>query len=190
MREAARSPNAAGQAELFERPPQRWVEVDFSAVRVDGTRNLGGPWLALQLIGKLGLKSELDRLMPPGREEVPWSIMALVLVICRLCDPSSELRIAEHLVRADGFGGPAGRRRQKRSTTIGCTGRRSELLHKEELEKHLKNRLGELFSLSYDLLYDVASTYFEDERLSNDLAQQDIRVTAGGTASRSASRWW
>jgi hypothetical protein len=52
----------------------------------------------MQLIGKLGLRSELDRLMPAGREAVPWSLMALVLVICRLCDPSSELRIAESLV--------------------------------------------------------------------------------------------
>ena len=31
-----------------------------------------------------------------GREEIPWSLMALVLVLCRLCDPSSELHIAEH----------------------------------------------------------------------------------------------
>ena len=34
--------------------------------------------------------------------------------------------------------------------------------HKESLEKHLKNRLGDLFGLEYDLLlYDVTSTYFE-----------------------------
>ena len=38
-----------------------------------------------------------------------------------------------------------------------------ELLpHKEALEVHLKNRLGELFQLEYDLLlYDVTSTFFE-----------------------------
>jgi len=35
---------------------------------------------------------------------------------------------------------------------------------KVELEKHLKSRLGELFSLEYDLLlYDVTSAYFEGE---------------------------
>jgi hypothetical protein len=40
-----------------------------------------------------------------------------------------------------------------------------ELLpHKEELEAHLKSRLGELFKLDYDLLlYDVTSTYFEGQ---------------------------
>src|SRR5581483_8732663 len=75
----------------------RWVEVDPSAVRVERTREFGGPWLALQIINKLGLGKVLDELMPAGREDVPWAVMAMVLVICRLCDPSSELRIAEHL---------------------------------------------------------------------------------------------
>ena len=47
------------------------------------------------------------------------------------------------------------------------------LPHKEELEKHLKNRLGELFDLDYDLLlYDVTSTYFEGEAKRNELAQR------------------
>lgn len=88
------------QARMFGEPPggaPRWVEVDVAAVRVEGARTFGGPWLALQIIRKLGLKELLDRLMPAGREDVPWPIMSLVLVICRLCDPSSELRIAEHL---------------------------------------------------------------------------------------------
>jgi len=35
------------------------------------------------------------------------------------------------------------------------------LPHKDALEKHLKQRLGELFQIEYDLLlYDVTSTYF------------------------------
>jgi len=71
----------SSQPAFFDSPPApRYVEVDLSAVRVDGTRSFGGTWLALQLIGRLGLKSELDRLMPGGREDVPWSIMPLVLV--------------------------------------------------------------------------------------------------------------
>jgi hypothetical protein len=47
------------------------------------------------------------------------------------------------------------------------------LPHKEELEKHLKNRLGELFDLDYNLLlYDVTSTYFAGEAERNELAQR------------------
>ncbi len=38
------------------------------------------------------------------------------------------------------------------------------LPHKEQLEVHLKHRLGELFEIEYDLLlYDVTSTYFEGQ---------------------------
>jgi transposase len=47
------------------------------------------------------------------------------------------------------------------------------LPHKEALEVFLKERLGELFSLQYDLLlYDVTSTYFEGEAKGNPLAQR------------------
>ena len=45
----------------------------------------------------LGLPEFLRHVMPRGLEEIPWWAMSLILVICRLCDPSSELRIAEHL---------------------------------------------------------------------------------------------
>lgn len=164
---------SAEQPELFNTPPTRWVEVDFWAVRVEGTRDFGGPWLALQLISKLGLKAVFDQLMPAGREEVPWSIMSLVLVICRLCEPSSELRIAEHLFEksalADLLGVGVGKVNDDRLYRA-----LDELLpHKAELERRLKNRLGELFGLSYDLLlYDVTSTYFEGQAEGNELAQR------------------
>ena len=49
-----------------------------------------------------------------------------------------------------------------------------ELLpHKAKLETFLKDTLGELFDLEYDLLlYDVTSTYFEGEAKANPLAQR------------------
>ena len=65
-------------------------------MRVENRRDFGGPWLGLELVEQLGLKEFLERTIPAGREEIPWSLMALVLVLCRLCDPSSELHIAEH----------------------------------------------------------------------------------------------
>jgi len=47
------------------------------------------------------------------------------------------------------------------------------LPHKEALEVFLKNRLGELFGLEYDLLlYDVTSTYFEGLAAANPLARR------------------
>jgi transposase len=47
------------------------------------------------------------------------------------------------------------------------------LPHKETLERHLKDRLGTLFDLDYDLLlYDVTSTYFEGLCEGNPQAQR------------------
>jgi hypothetical protein len=47
------------------------------------------------------------------------------------------------------------------------------LPHKPALEKHLKEKLGELFELDYDLLlYDVTSTYFEGQAEKNAQAQR------------------
>ena len=45
------------------------------------------------------------------------------------------------------------------------------LPHKDSLERHLRQRLGELFDLDYELLlYDVTSTYFEGLAEGNELA--------------------
>jgi hypothetical protein len=40
-----------------------------------------------------------ERLLPCGREDIPWATMAAILVIARLCEPSSELHIAEDWYR-------------------------------------------------------------------------------------------
>ncbi len=65
-----------------------------NACAVENRRDFGGPWLGLQLVEQLGLKDFLDRAIPDGREEIPRSSMALVLILCRLCEPSSKLHNA------------------------------------------------------------------------------------------------
>ena len=175
---AADGDRRAVHPELFAAAPAtptepRWVEVDPSAVRVEQTRDFGGPWLALQIINKLGLKKILDELMPAGREDVPWPIMALVLVICRLCDPSSELRIAEHLFGRSALVDLLGIAADKVNDDRLYRALDALLPHKQSLEKHLKQRLGELFDLKYDLLlYDVTSTHFEGQAKGNEQAQR------------------
>ncbi|HEV2471991.1 MAG TPA: hypothetical protein VGS41_04955, partial [Chthonomonadales bacterium] len=104
-----------------------WVEVDTRRVRVERTRDFGASRIALQIMRKLGLLEFLREILPAGREEVPWSLMALVLVIFRLCDPSSELYIAAHLYErtalSDLLGVPAvtgaGKRRPA-LPSVGC----------------------------------------------------------------------
>jgi len=80
-----------GQTRLFAEEP-RWVEVDMRRVRVERPRRFGAPWLALHLWQLLQFPETLAPLLPPGREGVPWAAM----VLGRLCDPSSELYLAEH----------------------------------------------------------------------------------------------
>src|SRR4030066_2314011 len=167
--------NAAGwQNRLFDDEGEpEWVEVDTRRVRVEGVRDFGGSWLVLEISEKLGLIPFLEGLWPEGREDIPWSMMAMTLILMRLCEPSSELRIAEHLYErstlSDLLGIPADKinddRLYRSLDTI--------LPHKRSMEKHLKERLGDLFNLEYDLLlYDVTSTYFEGECRGNPLAKR------------------
>lgn len=170
------SPVSSVQRTLFEegeQPRPRWVEVNLSAVRIENCRQFGGPWLALELVRRLQLDQFLDRVMPPGRERVRWSLSSLILVVARLLEPSSELSIAEQWYPKTAvpelLGVPTGRVDDNRLYRA-----LDELLpHKAELEAHLKQRLGELFALEYDLLlYDVTSTYFEGQAAGNPLAQR------------------
>jgi len=109
----------------------------------------------------------------PCREDVPWDIMSIVLVILRLLDPSSELRIAEHLFERSALDALLGIDPSKINDDRLYRALDKLLPHKNALQKHLKNRLGELFDLKYDLLlYDVTSTFFEGKCEANPLAQR------------------
>jgi transposase len=161
------------QRRLFDDVAPRWVEVDTSRIRVERCVDFGGPWLALELLQRLGIESLLKQLLPPGREEIEWSLMAMILVICRLCEPSSELHIAEYLYRHTVLSDLFGITQDKINDDRLYRALDQLLPHKDSLEVHLKNRLGELFGLEYDLLlYDVTSTYFEGQANGNYLAKR------------------
>jgi hypothetical protein len=83
------------QGSLFRDREPEWVEVDLKRVRVERSRKFGGPWLGLELLRRLELDRFLEETLPEGREEIPWPLMATVLVVGRLCDASSELHLAE-----------------------------------------------------------------------------------------------
>lgn len=46
-----------------------------------------GPWLGLELLRRLGLDEFVSDKLPSGREEVPWAVMAMVLVLGRQIRP-------------------------------------------------------------------------------------------------------
>jgi len=172
VKQAATKQAGSWQSRLFDDEPQpEWVEVDANRVKVEGVRDFGGCWLGLHISEQLGLITLLEQLLPHGREDIPWSMMTMTLVLMRICEPSSELRIAEHLYERSSLGDLLGIPQGKVNDDRLYRALDSLLPHKAKLEKHLKERLGTLFNLEYDLLlYDVTSTYFEGECASNALA--------------------
>ena len=171
---AAQPPPQAQPLSLFEAPPPpQWVEVDVNGVRLERCRRFGGPWLGLQVLQQLGLPDFLAQVMPTGRETIPWALMAQVLVLCRLCAPSSELHIAEHYYADSALPDLLGIPVEAVQDDRLYRALDALLPHKEALERHLKDRLGTLFAIDYDLLlYDVTSTYFEGEAAGNDQARR------------------
>jgi len=163
------------QSDLFSPPDDgdEGIPVRLHRLRLERGRTFGNVWLGWTLWRALRLDAWLERLMPTGREAVPWATMAAVLVLARLCEPSSELHIAEDWYRQtaleDLLALPAALVNDDRLYRA-----LDRLLpHKTALEQHLVGRLGELFALDYDLLlYDVTSTYFEGQAARNPLAHR------------------
>jgi transposase len=151
------------QQQLFDdRECTQALRVKLDEVRLERSRSFGAVWLGWLLWRALRLEDMLSGLIPGGREKVSWAEVIAILVIGRLCEPSSELHVAERWYRTTALEDLLG---------VGIDKIYDERLYraldrlipqKEAVEKHLVRRLGELFNLDYDLLlYDVTSTYFE-----------------------------
>jgi transposase len=163
-----RAVSSPGQA-----PPDEPVRVNLKGVRLERLRDFGDVWMAWGLWRLLELDVLLERLMPRGREDVPWHDVAALLTIARFCEPSSELHIETTWYRRTALDDLLGVPPEKVHTDRLYEGLDQLLPHKEAIERHLKERLGTLFALKYDLLlYDVTSTYFEGQCRGNPLAQR------------------
>jgi len=161
---ARRITGRADQHDLFEerRGPERTISVRLDRVRLERTRRFGDVWLSWTLWRALGLDRLCAELMPVGRAEVPWPMVAAVLVMARLCEPSSELHIAEDFYRTTALEDMLDLPSEQINDDRLYRALDRLLLHKRAIEEHLQKRLGELFALEYDLLlYDVTSTFFE-----------------------------
>jgi transposase len=149
------------------------VLVRLQGVRLERLRDFGDVWMAWGLWRLLELDTLLEQAAPAGREEVPWPVVAAILCIARLCRPQSELHIESTWYRGTALEDLLGVAGEKVHTDrlYRCLDWLVPL--KPVIEKHLKERLGSLFDLEYDLLlYDVTSTYFEGQCAANPLAQR------------------
>ena len=162
------------QADLFDDGRgEQTIGVRLKGVRIENGRAFGNVYLALALWHACRLDEFTAAQLPAGKEEVPWEKMAAVLVAARLCEPSSELHIAEDWYRRTALSdllqlndALVNKDRLYRAL--------DQLLpHKAALEAHLSRRVGELFAVDNDvLLYDVTSTYFEGQAEANAQAQR------------------
>lgn len=153
------------------------VRVRLGKVGWTNARAFGDVWLGLQLWKKLGLDEIVARHVPHGDQTVPPAAMVAIEVISRLCvgngGETSEFALAEQGYRRtaleDLLGVPdevVTKDRLYRTLDALLSG-------KEKIEQELKDRLGELFSLNFDLLLcDLTSSFFEGLAEENDLAER------------------
>lgn len=152
-------------------PPENDPEVArvwVQKIRLERVRQFGNCFLGLELWKRLGLDRFWGALLDGEAADVPWSRVAALLAINRLCAPMSELGIEERWYPAtaldDLLGFPAGAVNDTR--LYRCLDRL--LAHKTKLECHLKERYGELFGAEFDvLLYDLTSSYVEGQAEKN-----------------------
>lgn len=151
------------QGQLFDdRKPTGSVAVKLDGVRLERSRSFGAVWLGWILWRALKLDEQCERLLVSQRETVGWAEVVAILVMGRLCEPSSELHVAERWYRTTALEDLLGVSTEDIYDERLYRALDRLLPHKQALEKHLVQRLGGLFELEYDLLlYDVTSTYFE-----------------------------
>jgi transposase len=138
------------------------VAVQLDRVRLERSRSFGAVWLGWILWRALKLEELCGALLVSKRETVSWAEVVAILVIGRLCEPSSELHVAESWYRTTALEDLLGVWSEDIYDERLYRALDRLLPHKQAIEKHLIQRLGELFELDYDLLlYDVTSTYFE-----------------------------
>src|SRR6202048_2474358 len=144
------------------------ARVLLNQVRLERTRQFGACWLGLELWKRLELDRFFQEAVDQQEVDVPWSRIAAVLAINRLCAPGSELAIEERWYPSTALDDLLGIEEGKSTDTRLYRCLDQILAHKTKLERHLKQRYGELFGAEFDvLLYDLTSTYVEGAAENN-----------------------
>jgi transposase len=149
------------------------ARVLVNRVRLERTRQFGACYLGLQLWKRLELDRFFEQAVDEDPADVPWSRVAALLAINRLCAPGSELAVEERWYPSTALDDLLAIEEGKINDTrlYRCLDR--ILPHKTKLERHLKQRYGELFEAEFDvLLYDLTSTYVEGAAEKNPMIRR------------------
>jgi len=149
------------------------ARVLVNRVRLERTRQFGACYLGLELWKRLQLDRFFEETVDAHDADVPWSRVAAVLAINRLCAPGSELAVEQRWYPSTALDDLLGMEAGKINDTrlYRCLDR--ILPQKTKLEQHLKQRYGELFGAEFDvLLYDLTSTYVEGAAEKNPMMRR------------------
>src|SRR2546422_3247990 len=149
------------------------ARVLLNKVRLERSRQFGNCYVGLDLWKRLELDQFYEERIDEKQADVPWSRIAALLAINRLCKPTSELAVEERWYPATALDDLLGIAEGKVNDTrlYRCLDRL--IPHKTKLERHLRQRYGELFAATFDvLLYDLTSSYVEGEAENNPMMQR------------------
>lgn len=162
-------------ADLFEEEKDipQWAKVDTRGIQVERMRRFGDVYLGLALWKRLKLDEIFEKLQEEGREEIAWADMFGVLAVARMCQPSSELAIAESWYEKTALEDLLGISVDKVNESRLYRSLDHLLPHKDDICRHLQDRYAEWFGSKFDFLfYDITSTYFEGQCPNNDQAKR------------------
>ena len=138
---ARRLIGAPEQAALFDDGGEHvTAPVRLKGIRIERSRQFGDVYLALALWRGTGLEALCERLLPAGQERIAWAKTVAVLVAARLCEPSSELHIAEDWYRRTSLCDLLQLRDEEINKDRLCRALDHLLEHKDAVEAHLSQR--------------------------------------------------
>lgn len=144
------------------------VPVKLKGIEVKRSRRFGDVYLAWILWRGLKFDRFWEEVATREREGISWEKVIATLVCARLCEPSSELHIAEDWYRRTALPDIFGISEESMNKDRLYRALDIMIKNKADMERHLSKRAGEMFELSNDiLLYDMTSTYFEGEARGN-----------------------
>jgi len=149
------------------------ARVLVNRVRLERTRQFGACFLGWGMWKRLALDGFSEEAVDGDAADVPWSRVAALLAIHRLCAPGSELALEERWYPSTALDDLLEIEEGKINDTrlYRCLDR--ILPYKTKLERHLKERYGELFGAEFDvLLYDLTSSYVEGAAEKNPMMRR------------------
>lgn len=169
--EGGQAVGGARQLALFPEDREALPQLDCETARIcigqidlRRPRQWGACWMAMHLWDLLDLDGFWSGRLAASRKGTSWLNVLKALTAYRLIDPGSEFRFHREWFLHSAIGDLLGEDFSiaQKDKPYRCLDKLLE--HRDALFDFLKERWGQMFGATYDvLLYDLTSTYFESE---------------------------